>query len=117
MRHAAGELADRIHLLRLRQRAFDLPALGDVLSRSRDMPDDPIGIDHRAPFAENHALFTVRERDPDLDRIAFPAGRQSREPVRSRLDVGGMNAGSYVLAVRLEVERESEYAIELLGPG
>ena len=50
VRHAAGEVADRLHLLRLRELALDQPAFGDVLHGAGDAADDAVLVRHRPAF-------------------------------------------------------------------
>ncbi len=47
MRHAAGELADRLHLLRLAQLFLEMPALRDVLRHADEAIDRALGVAHR----------------------------------------------------------------------
>ena len=48
VRDAAGQLADRIHLLGLAKRLLGLPPLGDVDGLGQDAGDDAMLIEHRA---------------------------------------------------------------------
>ena len=92
MRHAAGELAERIHLLRLGElllqpleRHLRFAALGDVagdLGKAdqlavvvADRIDDHAGPEERSVLADAPALLLVAAGFPgDLERARRPAG-------------------------------------------
>ena len=75
---------------RLRQRAFDRPAFGEILHGSDDTPEGTIRIEHRAPFDDVHTLLAVRVADPDLDRSTLPSGPQARPSFYQQLGIGGI---------------------------
>ena len=76
----------------------------------------PSGSTIGRPSTEFHALFAVRAPDPDLDRVAWPSGRQIREPVQLAAGRRRDEAGLRAFGARPEVERKPAHAVELLGP-
>src|ERR1700733_6277153 len=87
MRGAAGELADRLHFLRLTQSGFRSAALGDVprnfgvthqTSVAMDGVDDDVGPKTAAILAQTPPL---RFQSALPSRGAKPRGRNSSRPV------------------------------------
>ena len=69
VRDAAGELPDRLHLLRLAALLFDGPPLRDVLRDPRDAVD-PVGrVAHRERAIVDQPDLAVGADDPVLDVV------------------------------------------------
>ena len=76
MREAAGQLADRFHLLGLQQRLLRLAALGEFHRFRHDADDDAITVAYRAHLEIEPAPATHRQIDANLAPHGFALGDQ-----------------------------------------
>ena len=81
MRDAAGELADRFHLLRLAQRFLALAALGDVDGFRHSARDVAMLVEHR-PHREIEIALADRKMQHHLGADSSPL----RTVVKARAD-------------------------------
>src|SRR5579883_1413468 len=95
MRDAAGELADRLHLLALPQRFFRLLLLGDIARADEQLADAAIGIADRDDGALHHPLaggiiegILVDDGPAARDALTITRGYPLREFVRVEV-IGG----------------------------
>ena len=97
MGHAAGQLADRLHLLRLGELGLDAPPLGDVLGQAEQI-DGPAAIvedrhlrrleEPRLGIFRRHALLDDGQRLTRLDDAAVAGGEDVRLVPRKEVVVG-----------------------------
>ena len=107
VRDAAGQLADRVHLLRLDELAFERSPLGDVGQRAGELDRTPVARRGEAPPGRGNACSCRRRSASDIRPRNGPVGRAAASAfgrARDHPRGGGRPTASGSAATCLETE-------------
>ena len=113
VRHAAGQLPDGLHLLRVAELLFQHHAVGDVHLDAVDV-DDAVRLEPRRPAAPVPPPDALRRLVADLERRGLELEELLQRRDRDVLRVVGMHPAEPEVGVLIQVPRGQ--SVERLGP-